>query len=144
LQGAKEQPVDVHEIRKVEGYIRDKLGNAQLRIVPRPKKKDSADVLLGEKTIGVLSVNDDDGERDYNFGMPIAGADLKDIGKVEGYIRRLFGNTALHVAPRPNKKDSADLLLGEEQIGSLYVDDEGGKRSYNLEIPILSFDLETD
>jgi hypothetical protein len=144
--------VDVQEIRKVESYIRRLFGNTKLRIVPRPKKKDSADVLLGEESIGVLSVDDEDGERSYNFEMPISAADVQDIGKqdigkqdigkVESYIRHKLGNAALRVVPRPKKKDSADVLLGEEFIGVLFVDDEKGKRSYNFEMAILELDLE--
>ena len=134
--------MDVQEIRKVESYIRRLFGNTGLRVVPRPKKKDSADVLLGEESIGVLSVDDEDGERSYNFEMPIAAADIQDLGKAESYIRHKLGNTALRVVPRAKKKDSADVLLGEEFIGVLFVDDEKGKRSYNFEMAILELDLE--
>jgi hypothetical protein len=134
--------VDVQEIRKVESYIRRLFGNTKLRIVPRPKKKDPADVLLGEESLGVLIVDDEDGERSYNFEMPIAAADMQDIGKVESYMRGKLGNTTLRVVPRPKKKDSADVLLGEEFIGVLFVDDEGGKRTYNFEMAILELDLE--
>jgi hypothetical protein len=134
--------VDVQEIRKVESYIRRLFGNTKLRIVPRPKKKDSADVLLGEESIGVLSVDNEDGELSYNFEMPIVAADVQDIGKVESYIRHKLGSTTLRVVPRPRKKDSADVLLGEEFIGVLFVDEEGGKRSYNFEMAILDLDLE--
>jgi hypothetical protein len=133
--------VDVQEIRKVESYIRRLFGNPQLRIVPRSKKQDSADVLLGEEPIGVLSVDDEDGERSYNFEMAIAAADVQDIGKVESYIRNKLGTTALRVVPRPRKKDSADVLLGEEFIGVLFVDEVKGKRSYNFEMAILELDL---
>lgn len=135
--------MDVQEIRKVESYIRRLFGNTKLRIVPRTKKKDSADVLLGEdESIGVLSVDDEDGERSYNFEMPISAADVQDIGKVESYIRSKLGSATLRVVPRPRKKDSADVLIGEEFIGVLFVDDEKGKRSYNFEMAILELDLE--
>jgi hypothetical protein len=139
--------VDVQEIRKVESYIRRLFGNTKLRIVPRPKKKDAADVMLGEEPVGVLSVDDEDGERSYNFEMPISAKDVhgdgkQDIGKVESYIRNKLGSTALRVVPRPKKKDSADVLIGEEFIGVLFVDDEKGKHSYNFEMAILELDLE--
>jgi hypothetical protein len=134
--------VDVQEIRKVESYIRRLFGNAKLRVVPRPKKKDPADVLLGEESLGVLIVDDEDGERSYNFEMPISGADVQDIGKVESYMRGKLGSATLRVVPRARKKDSADVLLGDEFIGVLFVDDEGGKRTYNFEMAILDLDLE--
>jgi hypothetical protein len=68
--------VDVQEIRKVEAYIRRLFGNAKLRVVPRPKKDDSAEVYVGEEFIGVLFVDDEDDERCYNFQMAILAADL--------------------------------------------------------------------
>jgi hypothetical protein len=134
--------VDVQEIRKVESYLRRLFGNAKLRIVPRSKKQDSADVLLGDESIGVLGVDDEDGERSYNFEMAIAAADVQDLGKVESYIRNKLGATALRIVPRAKKKDSADVLLGEEFIGVLFVDEVKGKRSYNFEMAILELDLE--
>jgi hypothetical protein len=69
--------VDVQEIRKLESYLKRLFGNAQMRVVPRPKKDDSAEVYIGEEFIGVLFVDDEDEERSYNFQMAILGADLE-------------------------------------------------------------------
>ena len=69
--------MDVQEIRKVENYLRGLFGNAKLRVVPRPKKDDSAEVYLGEEFIGVLFVDDEDDERSYNFQMAILATDLE-------------------------------------------------------------------
>jgi len=52
-------------------------GNAKLRVVPRPKKDDSAEVYVGEEFIGVLFVDDEEDERSYNFQMAILGTDLE-------------------------------------------------------------------
>jgi hypothetical protein len=68
--------VDVQEIRKLEAYMRRLFGNARLRVVPRPKKDDSAEVYIGEEFIGVLFVDDEDDERSYNFSMAILATDL--------------------------------------------------------------------
>ncbi|HKD28319.1 MAG TPA: DUF3126 family protein [Xanthobacteraceae bacterium] len=68
--------MDVQEIRKVESYMRRLFGNAKLRVVPRPKKDDSAEVYIGEEFIGVLFVDDEDDDRSYNFQMAILEADL--------------------------------------------------------------------
>jgi len=134
--------VDIQEIRKVESYIRRLFGNTKLRVVPRAKKNDPADVLVGEESIGKLIVDDEDGERSYNFEMTIAAADVQEIPKVESYIRSKLGNTTLRVVPRPKKNDSADVLLGEEFIGVLFIDEKNGKRSYHFEMAILDMDLE--
>jgi hypothetical protein len=68
--------VDVQEIRKLESYMRGLFGNTKLRVVPRPKKDDSAEVYIGEEFVGVLFVDDEDDERCYNFQMAILAADL--------------------------------------------------------------------
>ncbi len=69
--------MDVQEIRKLEAYIKRLFGNAKLRVVPRPKKDDSAEVYIGEEFIGVLFVDDEDDERSYNFQMAILATDLE-------------------------------------------------------------------
>ena len=68
--------MDVQEIRKLEAYIKRLFGNARLRVVPRPKKDDSAEVYIGDEFIGVLFVDDEDDERSYNFSMAILATDL--------------------------------------------------------------------
>jgi Protein of unknown function (DUF3126) len=69
--------VDVQEIRKLDSYLKKLFGNARIRVVPRPKKEDSAEVYVGEEFIGVLFVDDEDDERSYNFRMAILAADLQ-------------------------------------------------------------------
>ena len=69
--------MDVQEVRKLDAYLKKLLGNARIRVVPRPKKEDSAEVYVGDEFIGVLFVDDEDSERSYNFQMAILGADLE-------------------------------------------------------------------
>ena len=69
--------MDVQEVRKLDAYLKKLFGNASIRVVPRPKKEDSAEVYVGEEFIGVLFVDDEDDERSYNFQMAILGADLE-------------------------------------------------------------------
>jgi hypothetical protein len=69
--------VDVQEVRKLDGYLKKLFGNARIRVVPRPKKDDSAEIYIGEEFIGVLFVDDEDGERSYNFQMAILATDLE-------------------------------------------------------------------
>ena len=68
--------------------------------------------------------------------------DAKEIRKLEDYMRRLFANTKLRVVPRPKKDDSAEVYMGEEFIGVMFVDDEDEERSYNFQMAILPADLE--
>jgi hypothetical protein len=69
--------VDVVEVRKIETYMRQLFGNAKIRVVPRPKKDDSAEVYIGEEFIGVIFVDDEDDDRSYNFQMAILQTDLE-------------------------------------------------------------------
>ena len=69
--------MDVQEIRKLEDYLKRLFGNARMRVVPRPKKEDSAEVYIGDEFIGVLFVDDEDEDRSYNFQMAILGTDLE-------------------------------------------------------------------
>ena len=68
--------MDVQEVRKLDAYLKKLFGNARIRVVPRPKKEDSAEVYVGDEFIGVLFVDDEDDERSYNFQMAILAADL--------------------------------------------------------------------
>jgi len=68
--------VDVTEIRKVESYLRRLFENQKIRVVPRPKKQDSAEIYIGEEFIGVLFVDDEDDDKSYNFQMAILETDL--------------------------------------------------------------------
>jgi hypothetical protein len=70
--------VDVQEVRKLDAYLKKLFGNARIRVVPRPKKEDSAEVYVGEEFIGVLFVDDEDGDLSYNFQMAILATDLAD------------------------------------------------------------------
>jgi hypothetical protein len=69
--------VDVQEVRKLDAYLKKLFGNARIRVVPRPRKDDSAEVYVGDEFVGVLFVDDEDDERSYNFQMAILGADLE-------------------------------------------------------------------
>ncbi len=67
--------MDIQEIRKIEAYLRRLFGNAKIRIVPRPKKDDSAEVYIGDEFIGVIFVDEEEKDS-YNFNMSILGVDL--------------------------------------------------------------------
>ena len=68
--------MDVTEIRKIENYLRRLFENQKIRVVPRPKKQDSAEIYIGEEFIGVLFVDDEDDDKSYNFQMAILETDL--------------------------------------------------------------------
>ena len=67
--------MDVLEIRKIENYMRRLFGNPRIRVVPRPKKEDSAEVYIGEEFIGVV-FQDEDEDGSFMFEMAILAEDL--------------------------------------------------------------------
>jgi hypothetical protein len=73
---ALEPAVDVQEVRKLDAYLKRLFGNPKIRVVPRPKKDDSAEVYIGEEFIGVLFVDDEDDDRSFQFQMAILEDDL--------------------------------------------------------------------
>ena len=66
------------ELAKVDRYLRQTFANHSLRVVARPKKEDSAEVYVGDEFIGVLFLDDEDGDRSFNFNMAILETDLED------------------------------------------------------------------
>ena len=68
--------MDVQEVRKLDAYLKRLFGNQKIRVVPRPKKDDSAEVYIGEEFIGVLHRDEDDGEVSWALHMTILEEDL--------------------------------------------------------------------
>jgi hypothetical protein len=68
-------------------------------------------------------------------------SELDQVKRLNAYLKRKFDNESIRVVPRAKKKDSLEAYLGDEFIGVLFVDDEKGRRSYILEMPILDMDL---
>lgn len=69
--------IGVAEIKKLDTYLKKLFENQKIRIVPRPKKTDSVEVYVGEEFIGVISIDDEDGEISYNLNMAILDTDLE-------------------------------------------------------------------
>jgi hypothetical protein len=136
--------VDVQQVRKLDAYLKKLFGNARIRVVPRPRTEDPAEVYIGAERLGDLNLDDEDDDLSYNFRMEInlGEVDAADqIKRLDAYLKRKFDNESIRVVPRARKTDSLEAYLGEEFIGVLFVDDEKGRRSYILEMPILDMDL---
>ncbi|HYA04602.1 MAG TPA: DUF3126 family protein [Xanthobacteraceae bacterium] len=136
--------MDVQAISKLDSYLKKLFGNARIRVVPQGKRRDSAEVYIGEERLGDLSLDDEDEDLSYNFRMEInlgQVADIDRIKRLDAYLKRKFDNAAIRVVPRARKQDSLETYLGEEFIGVLFVDDEKAPGSYILEMPILDLDL---
>jgi hypothetical protein len=129
--------LDKSELRKLQAFLRQSLGNDGLRVTPDQKNPDDAAVHLGERKIASIVVDDEDGDRSFAFSMKIP------VGRevLQSYLRKLFENDKLTLAPRGRKTDSVELNSGEDFLGVISADDPK-QQSYTLQIAILDFDLE--
>jgi hypothetical protein len=135
--------VDVAEVKKLDAYLRKLFGNPNIRVVP--KKGDTAEIFVGEDDLGVLTVDDEDGDRSYNFRMVIQVSNdpsFAPVPTLTTYLRAKFDNENIRVVTRPKKTDSLEAYIGEEFLGVLFVENEKGRRSYIFELPILDVDLD--
>ena len=64
--------------------------------------------------------------------------DKSELHKLQNYLQRTFGNTAIKVLPSSSDADRADVSLGERKIAAVTVDDEDGDRSFSfaMKIPV--------
>jgi Protein of unknown function (DUF3126) len=131
--------VDKSEIVKLRDFLRKSFGAPTLQVAPSSRLAEAADVSLGERKIGAITVDDEDGDRSFAFAMkvPVERPVLQD------YLRKLFGNDKLMVAARLKKTDSAELHNGPEFLGIISVDDPKGS-SFTLQMAILDIDLEEE
>ena len=67
------------DVKKIDAYLKRKFDNEHIRVVPRTRKKDSAEVYVGQEYIGVLFFDDKDARSSY-FELPILALDLDEPG----------------------------------------------------------------
>jgi hypothetical protein len=65
------------ELKRVERYLQKAFSNQAIKVVKRPTKDDSAEVVVGDEFIGVVFRDDEDGEISYMFEMSILSIDLE-------------------------------------------------------------------
>jgi hypothetical protein len=59
---------------------------------------------------------------------------VQEIRKLDAYLKKLFGNAEIRVAPKGG--DEADVYIGDDEIGELTADEDEGERSYNFRMVI--------
>lgn len=139
---AEKVPLDVLEVRKLDAYLQKLFGNPTVRVVP--KKGNIAEVFVGEDDLGELTVDDEDGDRSFNFRMVIQVSNdptFQPVPTLTTYLRAKFDNDGIRVVTRPKKTDSLEAYIGDEFLGVLFLENEKGRRSYIFELPILDVDL---
>lgn len=67
------------EIIKLQKFLQKKFGSRAFDVRPRPRKDDSCEVYLGDEFIGVVYLDDEDGDRSFMFQMAILDVDLDEV-----------------------------------------------------------------
>ena len=131
--------MDKSEVKKLQDFLRKSFGSPDIRVALDPKNVERAQVQFGERRIGTIDVDDEDGDRSFAFEMklPVGREVLQD------YLRKLFENEKLKLVARARKTDSVELVNGEDFLGVISADDKAG-RSWTLQIAILDFDLDEE
>ena len=62
--------------------------------------------------------------------------------RVQNYLRKVFGTKTLSVRARPKIKDSAEVYVGDEFIGTLTRDVDEGELCYQFQMAILELDID--
>ena len=67
------------DLKKLDAYLKRKFDNDRIRIIPRARKTDSAEVYVGQEYIGVVFFDEKDARSSY-FELPILALDLDEPG----------------------------------------------------------------
>lgn len=67
--------LDVAGVKRIEQHLQALFGNPQLKVIARPRQKDSAEVELNGEFIAVVYEDEDEG--DFLFEMAILAEDLE-------------------------------------------------------------------
>ncbi len=129
--------MDKAEIVKLRDFLRKSFGAPALQVAPNSTSAEAAEVSLGERKIGAITVDDEDGDRSFALAVKIP------VGRpvLQDYLRKLFDNDKLTIAGRLKKTDSVELNNGKEFLGVISADDEEGS-SFTLQMAILDIDLD--
>lgn len=125
------------ELRQLQAFLRKSFGNDGLKVAPNPKNIDQANVALGERVVGTVDVDDEDGDRSFAFEMKVP----VERPALESYLRLLFENDKLKIVSRAKKLNSVELNNGPDHLGILTIDGPKAK-SFTLQMAILDYDLE--
>jgi len=129
--------MEKEEVLKLTAFLRTAFGADSLNVVPAPRDADRAVLRIGEKPIGAIEIDDEDGDHSFQLTMPVPAA--RDA--LQAHLRALFGNEKLRIAGRLKKTDSVELSNGDEFLGVLSADD-AARSKWTLQMAILDIDLE--
>jgi hypothetical protein len=136
---SRREIMDKTEIVKLREFLRRSFGAPTLQVTPNSKSGEAADVMLSERKLGTITLDDEDGDRSFAFEMKVP------VGRpvLQDYLRRLFENDKLTIAGRLKKADSVELSNGPDFLGVISADDPAAS-SFTLQMAILDIDLDAE
>ncbi len=74
------------------------------------------------------------------MAMPVITKTESD--KIEMFLRKTFGTARINLKPRSNIKDSMEVYVDKDFIGTISKDEDDGETSFNFTMVVLDIDLE--
>tara|TARA_R110002096_G_scaffold352737_2_gene545900 strand:- start:334 stop:549 length:216 start_codon:yes stop_codon:yes gene_type:complete len=68
--------VSPSEIARLQAYLQGKFDNNMIKLMQRPKAKDSAEMMVGDEFIGIAYRDEDEGEVSYSLSICVLEEDL--------------------------------------------------------------------
>ena len=131
--------VDKAEIVKLRDFLRTSFGAPALQVAPNSTSAEAADVSLGERKIGAITVDDEDGDRSFSLAikLPVGRPVLQD------YLRKLFDNDKLTVAGAA-QEDRIRRTQQRQRIPRRHFRRRPEGSSFTLQMAILDIDLDEE
>lgn len=133
------------EIQRLEPYFQHRFHSETLFLKPVPDKP-AAGVFKGERFLGIVTRDEDEGEVSYDFVMRLDGEEERmtqwELTRLQQVMSEVLNDPKVEVRRRAQKDDSAEVYSDDEFLGVLFLNVEGedGAVSYNM--GILDIDLE--
>lgn len=65
----------------------------------------------------------------------------EEVSQLQAYLQGKFGHNGIALKMREKAKDSVEVIMNGEFIGTIYKDDDEGETSYDFNMAILDIDL---
>jgi len=126
--------VNNSETIRIEDYLRGMFQLESIRVKIDEGFGESAQLLIGDTLLGVITKDDEDEDVSYDLSMPVPSFDQQ-------HLRTTFRVDTIETRGRPNKDDSVEVYLGDEFIGVIFKDEVDGRTTFMFNMAILDFDL---
>ncbi|MEQ1647206.1 MAG: DUF3126 family protein [Hyphomicrobiaceae bacterium] len=127
---------------KLQTYLRKAFVSQALSVRARPKKSDVAEVFVNDEPLGLITIDDEDGDVTYQFAWTIKEKpqpiSLQELLRIQTYLRERLVSKTLAVRGRGKLKDSAEVFVGDDSLALISF----SKDSYDFNMAILDIDLD--